>query len=239
MSGMALTSLLFACSGHSPENPTPSRFEWPDKVLETNSDQTPHLALNPSFERTMPVAAYLGYYGGHSDETPISEGFGLKQSRQAHFLDRRRTEELQAQHRKEISKEQMAPWPPISPVPVGGGKVSAITSMSRVVGRFGMKKNASFGMDFFRRNARSGLLSSDAPNLSDLPPLTLGDEFGWGWTMLMKRKGNDASLWRAEYAWREKNLIVNVSIFGIEKLDAEIGPLALEFSSAFHRALVE
>ena len=73
--------------------------------------------------------------------------------------------------------------------------------------RFDSAETASVAVATLGQQARKILVAEDAPDLGDLDPIALGDEFAWGWEMTVETK---ESQHRTDIGWRHGYWMVNL-----------------------------
>jgi len=78
--------------------------------------------------------------------------------------------------------------------------------VSKMAAMFESEKHATAAAQDLARTARGILVAEDAPDLVDIDPVPLGDEFVWGWHMTVETQAQV----RTDVGWRRGSWVLNL-----------------------------
>lgn len=91
-------------------------------------------------------------------------------------------------------------------------------AVSQMAAQFETDETASRAMHVLSERSRGILAVSDAPDLYNLEPFDLGDEFGWAWQMTVLTYGG---MRRTDIGWRRSSWMLNVLSWSVDVATAQ------------------
>lgn len=101
--------------------------------------------------------------------------------------------------------------------------------VSKVAAKFESEEAATDAARVLGQQAKAVLLADDAPDLSDLPALEVGDDFHWAWQMTVETQDSQA---RTDFGWRRGCWVVNLLSWSHIPAQEETAEMAKSFDEA-------